>query len=75
MYVPAGVRIPPWHTPETLAAAEARWADATDHELRLVFAALMLSGGKLTICEALLRGEHVPVDRLDPEWAERYGLV
>lgn len=28
----------------------------------------------LDICEALLRGESVPVDRLDPEWVDRFGL-
>jgi hypothetical protein len=28
----------------------------------------------LETCEAILRGEHVPRSRLDPEWARRYGL-
>jgi hypothetical protein len=28
----------------------------------------------LQICEALLRGDHVPRSRMDPEWLRRYGL-
>lgn len=28
----------------------------------------------IDVCEALLRGEKVPVSRLDPAWARRYGL-
>jgi hypothetical protein len=36
--------------------------------------AIRLSNGNLTICEALLRGEHVPVDRMAPEWVKRYGI-
>jgi hypothetical protein len=35
---------------------------------------MMLSGGDLTICEHLLRGEHVPLERLDPEWVRIYGI-
>jgi hypothetical protein len=27
------------------------------------------------ICGALLRGESVPIDRLDQEWAARFGLI
>jgi hypothetical protein len=34
----------------------------------------MLSGGNLAICEALLRGEHIPVDQLAPQWVKRYGI-
>ena len=29
----------------------------------------------LEICEALLRGEKVPLSRLDPKWAKAYGLL
>jgi hypothetical protein len=28
----------------------------------------------LDICQALLQGEHVPLDRLDHEWVRRFGL-
>jgi hypothetical protein len=35
--------------------------------------ALMLSP-TIEICEALLDGESVPMDRLDPEWVRRFGL-
>jgi hypothetical protein len=40
----------------------------------LVFRAMMLAP-TVTICEALLRGEEVPVSQLDPVWARRYGLL
>jgi len=29
----------------------------------------------LETCEALMRGERVPVSRLDQEWAKAYGVV
>lgn len=29
---------------------------------------------RIEICEALLRGETVPLSDLDPVWVERYGL-
>lgn len=50
------------------------WDDASEQELRHLYAAIMLAPS-LEVCEALLRGEHVPDDRLDPEWAARYGLL
>lgn len=34
----------------------------------------VLLAPSLEICEALLRGERVPVSRLDPRWVKRYGL-
>jgi hypothetical protein len=37
-----------------------------------VFVAMMLAP-TIEICEALLRGERVPVDCLDPEWVQRFG--
>jgi len=33
----------------------------------------MLSSS-LEICEALLRGESVPLDQLDPVWVKRFGI-
>lgn len=42
---------------------------------RLFMKALRLSGGKLAVGEALLRGEHVPVAALDQRWAREYGLL
>jgi hypothetical protein len=50
------------------------WATATNTDLIRLGKAIALSGGNLTICEALLRGEHVPVDQLAPEWVKRYGI-
>lgn len=38
------------------------------------FRAMMLAP-TVEICEALLRGEDVPVSALDQEWAKAYGLL
>ncbi len=42
-------------------------------EGRLWLKALRLSGGSLDVFEALLRGERVPVSRLDQQWRRAYG--
>jgi hypothetical protein len=34
----------------------------------------MMLAPTLEICEALLCGEAVPVERLDPEWVKRFGV-
>lgn len=34
---------------------------------------IMMLAPTIEICEAMLRGEAVPVDRLDPEWVRRFG--
>jgi hypothetical protein len=47
---------------------ELLWPDA-----RRVWRAMMLAPS-IEICEALLRGESVPLDRLDPVWVQRFGL-
>jgi hypothetical protein len=41
--------------------------------MRAVWQAVVLSP-TLQVCEALLRGEAVPIDALDPEWVWRFGL-
>ena len=41
-------------------------------ELRETWKAIMLSP-TLEVCEALLRGESVPLERLNQEWVERFG--
>jgi len=41
-------------------------------ELRAVWKAMMLAP-TLEVCEALLRGESVPLEQLDPEWVKRFG--
>jgi hypothetical protein len=43
-----------------------------DEYAELLWRAFML-GPDVNTCEALLRGEDVPEDRLDPEWVERFG--
>lgn len=50
------------------------WDEATDAEVMQLDKAVMLSGGNLAICEALLRGEHVPIDKLDPVYVAKYGM-
>ena len=39
-----------------------------------LYQAIMLAP-TLTVCEALLRDEPVPVSALDPVWARRFGLT
>jgi hypothetical protein len=46
---------------------ELRWPDASR-----LWRAFMLAPS-LEVCAALLRGETVPVDRLDPAWVARFG--
>jgi hypothetical protein len=48
-------------------ALEARWPDAGR-----LWRAFMLAPS-LEVCVALLRGESVPIDRLDAEWTRRFG--
>jgi hypothetical protein len=50
----------------TMESAQARAS-------RRLWKAIMLAPS-LEICEALLRGESVPLDRLNPEWVKRFGL-
>jgi hypothetical protein len=47
-------------------------ASAEARELGRIWRAMMLAPC-LEVCEALLRGESVPVDRLDLEWLRRFG--
>jgi hypothetical protein len=37
-----------------------------------IWRAIMLAPS-LEVCRALLRGETVPLERLDPEWVKRFG--
>jgi hypothetical protein len=34
----------------------------------------MMLAPSIEVCEALLRGESVPLDRLDPVWVRRFGM-
>lgn len=42
-------------------------------ETNRIWRAIMIAGD-LEVCEALLNNELVPVDRLDPVWAARFGF-
>jgi hypothetical protein len=42
-------------------------------ETRRIWAAMMLAP-TLEVCEALLRSEKVPTEKLDPEWVKRFGV-
>jgi len=46
-------------------------AEPQRSRLREIWKAMMLSP-TLEVCEALLRGESVPLERLDPEWVARF---
>jgi hypothetical protein len=51
-----------------LSSREERWPDADR-----LWRAFMLAPS-IEVCEALLRGESVPLDRLDTDWVQRFGL-
>jgi len=61
-----------WWDWEEIRRRESEQHDDHD-ELDRMFRAMMLAP-TIEICEALLRGEKVPLDRLRPEWVRRYGL-
>ncbi|MET0564486.1 MAG: hypothetical protein ABW114_13715 [Gaiellaceae bacterium] len=42
-------------------------------ETRRVWSAMMIAP-TLEVCDALLRGETVPIERLDPDWVRRFGI-
>lgn len=48
------------------------WADASRHELARLYVALMLTP-EISVAEALLRDESVPLDRLC-SWVERFAI-
>jgi hypothetical protein len=58
---------------ELLRQEDNHWHTRRDPHWRRISKAVDLAP-TLTICEALLRGEHVPVDQLDPQWVTRYGI-
>jgi hypothetical protein len=47
--------------------------DSPPRDLAAVYRAVMLAP-TLSVCEALLRGETVPLSRLDPVWVRRLGV-
>ena len=47
--------------------------NALDYPLHRLKRAILLSP-TLEVCEALLRGERVPLSKLDPVWVRRYGI-
>lgn len=51
---------------------ERRLQEPERHQWRRFWRALMLAKDVETL-EALLDGERVPLDRLDPEWVRRFG--
>jgi hypothetical protein len=48
------------------------WATSTDHQVALLYRAVMLAPN-LHTCQALLRGETVPLSRLDQDWVRKLG--
>lgn len=51
--------------------AEYELAPSAEETVR-IWKAMMLAPS-LVVCEALLRGQTVPTERLDPNWVERFG--
>ena len=56
-----------------LIQLEQDYRDRPDDAMNRLGRAVLLSP-TLAICEALIRGEVVPINRLDPAWVRRYGL-
>jgi hypothetical protein len=52
---------------------QARLADTAADEACRRFQRAVFLATSLDVCLALLRGESVPLDRLDQEWVRRYG--
>ena len=64
-----------------LAGAHDRLADAIEAQSEscetyddLVWRAMQLAAPNLAVCEALIRGEAVPLDRLNADAVRRFGL-
>lgn len=54
---------------------QARQANGADDQAIYRLKKAVMLAPDLATCEALLRGEDVPISRLDPAWARRYGLL
>jgi hypothetical protein len=50
------------------------WLESEERRQSLDFLKAIRLAPTLEVCEALLRGEKVPVSRLDPRWRKAYGL-
>jgi hypothetical protein len=64
-------------TDRLIAALEPVFARRRSREYRegAALAKAVRLAPSLEVCGALLRGERVPVSRLDPDWAKAYGLL
>lgn len=51
-----------------------KFRDTRERRESLVILRALRLGPTLEVGEAILRGERVPVSRLDPYWARAYGL-
>jgi hypothetical protein len=51
------------------------WLESRERRESLGLIKVVRLAPTLEVAEALLRGERVPVSRLDPEWAKAYGLA
>ena len=68
--------------PAIARAIETAYLEELEHDARAsdswrannrLWKAVMLSP-TLEICQAMLRGQQVPVEKLDPEWVRRFGM-
>lgn len=74
----AAPQLEPDETDRLLYALEpvlAKYRDTKERrEAQEILKAVRLAPS-LEVCEALLRGEKVPISRFDPQWARKYGLL
>jgi len=50
------------------------WLESAGHQESLRLYKAVMWAKDLATCVALLKGQDVPVDRIDKEWARRYGI-
>jgi len=60
---------------EALAPVLAKYRDSKERNESLALIRAVRLARSLEVCEALLRGEKVPLSMLDPKWAKAYGLL
>ena len=60
---------------DALEPVLAKYRDTKERRESLQLLKAVRLGKSLEVCEALLRGEKVPLTMLDPKWAKAYGLI
>ena len=65
-----------WHDPflDALEPVLVKFRDSRLRRESLAILRALRLAPSLEVCEAIMRGDRVPLSRLDPEWARAYGL-